>query len=73
MVRCRFLISVQVLPTVVENRLNTVFSLIIAHVRLLFQNPRFQVYLIIAHARLLEIPENSIKCMIYIEIRYLHV
>ena len=36
----------------------TVFSLIIAHVRLLFKNLRFQVSLIIAHVRLLERNEN---------------
>ena len=34
--------------------------------RLLFQNLRFQVSLIIAHVRLLETNENSIKFMIYI-------
>ena len=43
----------------------TVLSLIIAHVRLLFQNLRFQVSLIIAHVRLLETNENYVKCMIY--------
>ena len=49
----------------IPNIKDTIFSLIIAHVRLLFQNLRFQVSPIIANVRLLDRNENSIKCLIF--------